>query len=92
MKATLAALAAAVSMAAAHAAEIHNGTGVVTSVDRNAGKVTLRHDPIPSLKWPGMTMGFSVKDRALLDNVAKDKKVQFEFVQEGRSYVITSIK
>lgn len=39
-----------------------------------------------------MTMAFAVKDKAMLDKVAKDKKVEFEFVQQGRQFVITSIK
>ena len=72
--------------------QIHKGTGVVTNVERNAGKVTLKHEPIESLNWPGMTMAFTVKDKALLYNLAKNKKVQFEFIQEGKQYVITSIK
>lgn len=72
--------------------QIHKGAGVVTNVERDAGKVTLKHEPIESLNWPGMTMAFTVKDKALLDNLAKDKKVQFEFIQEGKQYVITSIK
>jgi Cu(I)/Ag(I) efflux system periplasmic protein CusF len=72
--------------------QVHKGTGVVTKVDRAAGKVTLRHDPIKSLNWPGMNMAFAVKDKAMLDSLAKDKKVQFEFVQQGEQFVITSIK
>ena len=71
---------------------VHKGTGVVTSIDRAGGKVTLKHDPIKSLNWPAMTMAFGVKDRAMLDKLAKDKKVEFEFVQQGRQSVITSIK
>ena len=90
----LAALAAgAIPMAAAQMKhQVHKGTGVVTNVDRSAGKVTLKHDPIQSLNWPGMTMAFSVKDNALLDKLAKDKKIDFELVQDGRQYVITAIK
>ena len=72
--------------------QVHKGTGVVTNVDRVGGKVTLKHDPIKSLNWPTMTMAFSVKDKAMLDKVAKDKKVEFEFVQQGQQFVITSIK
>lgn len=72
--------------------DTHKGSGVVTAIDRSAGKVTLKHDPIASLNWPGMTMAFAVKDKALLDKLAKDKKVEFELVQQGRQYVITSIK
>jgi Cu(I)/Ag(I) efflux system protein CusF len=74
------------------AGEVHKGTGVVTNVNRAGGKVTLKHDPIKSLNWPTMTMAFAVKDKAMLDKLAKDKKVQFEFVQQGQQFVITSIK
>jgi Cu(I)/Ag(I) efflux system protein CusF len=72
--------------------QVHKGTGVVTNIDRADGKVTLKHEPIKSLNWPTMTMAFSVKDKAMLEKVAKDKKVKFEFVQEGQQFVITSIK
>jgi Cu(I)/Ag(I) efflux system protein CusF len=72
--------------------QTHKGTGVVTGIDRNAGKVTLKHDPIKSLNWPGMTMAFAVKDKAMLDKLAKDKKVEFELEQQGQQFVITSIK
>jgi len=71
---------------------VHKGTGVVISIDRAGDKVTLKHDPIRSLNWPGMTMAFGVKDKAMLDKLAKGKKVEFEFVQQGQQFVITSIK
>ena len=70
----------------------HQATGVVKKVDAKAGTVTLAHDPVKSLKWPAMTMPFTVKDKALLDKLQAGKKVQFEFVQQGKDYVITSIK
>ena len=72
--------------------QVHKGSGVVTNVDRAGGTVTLKHDPIKSLNWPTMTMAFGVRDKAMLDKVAKDKKVEFEFVQQGQQFVITSIK
>ena len=70
----------------------HKGTGVVTSVDRAAGKVTLKHEAIQTLNWPGMTMAFAVKDKSMLDKLAEGKKVEFELTQDGKEYVITSIK
>jgi Cu(I)/Ag(I) efflux system protein CusF len=70
----------------------HKGIGTVKKIDAAAGRVTLAHEPIPSLKWPAMTMGFAVKDKALLGRFAQDKKVEFEFVQQGRDYVVTSVK
>jgi len=37
-----------------------------------------------------MTMNFVVKDKALFDKLSSGKKTEFEFVQQGRDYVITS--
>jgi Cu(I)/Ag(I) efflux system protein CusF len=68
----------------------HKGVGTVKKVDPAAGKVTVAHGPIQSLKWPAMTMTFTVKDKALLGKFSPDKKVEFEFVQRGSDYVITS--
>jgi len=37
-------------------------------------------------------MTFTVKDKALLAKFSQDKKVEFEFEQQGSDYVITSAK
>ncbi len=70
----------------------HKGVGTVKKVDPAAGKVTIAHGPIPTMKWPAMNMTFTVKDKALLGKFSQDKKVEFEFVQQGSDYVITSAK
>ena len=70
----------------------HKATGVVKRVDRDKGAVTLAHDPVASLKWPAMTMSFLVKDKAMLDKLPEGRKVEFEFVQQGKDYVITGVK
>jgi Cu(I)/Ag(I) efflux system protein CusF len=71
---------------------VHKATGVITKVDSAAGKVTIKHGPVQSMKWPAMTMAFTVKDKALLEKLPKDKKVDFEFVQQGKDYVVTSVR
>ena len=71
---------------------VHKATGVVTKVDPARNKVTIKHGPVQSLNWPSMAMTFTVKDKAMLDKVAKDKKVDFEFREEGKDYVITDMK
>lgn len=40
------------------------------------------------MNWPAMTMGFNFKDKVLLDD---GKEVEFEFVQDDKDYVITSV-
>jgi Cu(I)/Ag(I) efflux system periplasmic protein CusF len=68
----------------------HKATGVATKVEKD--KVTIKHGPVPTINWPSMTMAFTVKDRELMDKLSKDKKVDFEFRQEGRDYVVISVK
>ena len=70
----------------------HKATGTVKTVDARAGTVTLDHAPVASLNWPAMTMSFQVKDKALMDTLGQGRKVEFEFEQRGKDYVITSAK
>jgi len=77
---------------AAKESATHKATGVVKRVDRDKSAVTLAHDPVASLKWPAMTMSFTVKDKAVLDKFPAGGKVEFEFVQQGKDYVITGVK
>lgn len=71
---------------------VHKATGVVRSVDPTKGMVTLAHGPVESLKWQAMTMGFSIRDKALLDTLSVGKNVDVEFVKEGSNYVITKAR
>lgn len=73
-------------------AKTYKASGVVKKVDAAKGSVMLAHGPVPELKWPAMTMGFTVKDKALLDKLAVNKKVDIEFVEQGKSYVVTAVK
>ncbi len=74
-------------------AQVHEGHGVVKKVDPAKGTVTLKHEAIKSLEWPGMTMDFPVKDKAVLSKLKPEQAVTFSLEQEkpGR-YVITQIK
>ena len=70
----------------------HQATAVVKDVDAANGKVTLAHEPVKSLKWPAMTMGFAVKDKMLFDKLTVGKKVKVELMQQGSEYVVTAVK
>lgn len=72
--------------------QTHQATGVVKGVNAAKGVVMLKHDPVKSLNWPGMTMEFAVRDKKLLEGLKPEQKVSFEFVQEKSASVITSIK
>ena len=77
---------------AAPASATHKAAGVVKSADRGKGSVLMAHGPVATLKWPAMTMSFLVKDKGLLDKLPAGAKVEFEFVLQGRDYVITGVK
>jgi Cu(I)/Ag(I) efflux system protein CusF len=70
----------------------HKAAATVKSTDANAGTVTLDHGPVPSMNWPSMSMTFKVKDKAMLDKLSAGKKVDVEFVQQGKDYVITAVR
>ena len=80
------------NMTADSQAAVHKATGVVKKADAAKSMVTLAHGAVPELKWPAMTMSFTVKDKALFDKLAVGKKVDFEFIEQGKSYVVTAVK
>lgn len=70
----------------------HVAKGTVKTVDSKAGTVTLDHEAVKSMNWPAMSMTFQVKDKSLMPKLAQGKKVEVEFEQRGKEYVITSAK
>lgn len=73
-------------------ARSHHGVGVVKKIDAAKGTVTIAHEPIPTMKWPKMTMAFVLKNKGLLEKLAPEQKVEFEFSKQGSQYVISSLK
>ena len=78
--------------AATGAQTTHQANATVKKVDPTSGIVTLAHEPIKSLNWPSMTMGFKVKDTSLFDKLVVGKQVQVEIVKEGKDYIVTAVK
>jgi len=71
----------------------YSAKGEVVAVDSALSKVKLKHEPVPELKWPGMTMFFNVADKSVLDTVKTGDQVEFEFVRtDGGGPLITKIK
>ena len=73
-------------------ARTHRATGTVKSIDAAKGTVMLDHEPVASMNWPRMTMGFKAKDKKALERLKPGQKIEFEFVQQGKDYVITKVK
>ena len=73
---------------------VHKGRGVVISVDPQGGRVELDHEPMPSLQWPAMSMGFAVADKSQLGALKPGDRVEFELrpnPDPQGSYVIERI-
>ena len=70
----------------------HHVVGVVKSVDAAKGTVTVDHEAVNTMSWPAMTMTFKAKDKKMLESLAPGKKVEFDFVQQGKDHIITSVK
>ncbi|MCW5649082.1 MAG: copper-binding protein [Ramlibacter sp.] len=64
----------------------------VRKIDKDNGKLTLRHGPIKNLDMPGMTMVFRVKDPALLDSLAVGDKIRFHAEQERGAITVTEVE
>lgn len=69
----------------------HRGQGTVNGMDAKTGKVNLSHGPIESLGWPAMTMGFAVRDAAMLEGIQPGMKVDFELEKSDGKYRVISI-
>jgi Cu(I)/Ag(I) efflux system protein CusF len=64
----------------------------VRKVDKDAGKITLKHGEIKNLDMPPMSMVFQVKDKALLDKVKAGDKVSFTADKINGQYTVLSIE
>jgi Cu(I)/Ag(I) efflux system protein CusF len=81
---------ATLSLAAAAAS--HLADGEVRKVDKDAGKVTLKHGELKDLDMPAMTMVFQVKDKAVLDKLQPGDKVKFKAINEAGKFTVTEIE
>lgn len=66
--------------------------GEVRKVDREQGKVTVKHRQIKNLDMPAMTMVFRVKDSVLLDKVKEGDRIKFAAEKIEGNYTITRIE
>ncbi len=71
-------------------APIH-GRGRVVALKPAAGKINLRHDPIPALGWPAMTMDFELGEGVSLEALKPGDPVRFTLRKGDTGIVITAI-
>lgn len=65
--------------------------GEVKKVDKETGRITLKHGPLENLGMPGMTMVFGVKDASALDALKVGDKIKFVAEKLDGRYVVTQL-
>lgn len=66
--------------------------GEVRKVDKEAGKLTIKHGAIKHMDMPGMTMVFTVRDKTALNTVKVGDKIFFKVMREDGKMIVTDIQ
>lgn len=66
--------------------------GEIRKVDKDAGKLTIRHEALTNLGMPAMTMVFRVADPAMLDAVEQGDKVEFRAEKVNGQFTVTKLE
>lgn len=85
-------LTAAIGLATAFTAMAQSTAGEVRRIDKDQGRITLKHGEIANLDMPPMQMVFRVKDRQVLDTLAVGDKVRFDADKVNGEYTVTRIE
>ena len=66
--------------------------GEVRKIDKAAGKVTIKHGPMPKFDMPPMTMVYRVKNRAMLDQLKTGDKIKFDADGVGGEFTVLRLE
>ena len=69
-----------------------NTEGVIRKIDKEQGKLTIKHGPIVNLDMPGMTMVFRVSDPKTLETLKEGDKVRFFADNVDGALTVTTIE
>ncbi len=70
----------------------HQAQGILEAVHADS-TVSITHEPITSLGWPGMTMDFTLSNSSLVNGIQPGGKITFEIVERTPGeWVITKLQ
>jgi Cu/Ag efflux protein CusF len=78
--------------APAASAAVYSAKGAITGVDKAEGTITLRHEAVPAVRWPAMTMNFRLEDPSIADGFKLGDAVRFDFRNDGPTPTIVHIE
>ena len=73
-------------------APISMSEGEVKKVNKDAGKITIKHGELKNLDMPPMTMVFLVQDPSMLDQVNPGDKINFVADKVEGKFTVTKIE
>lgn len=66
--------------------------GEVRKVNKDTGKLTIKHGELKNLGMPPMSMVFRVKDQAMLDQVKVGDKISFVADKVGGQFTVIKLE
>jgi Cu(I)/Ag(I) efflux system membrane fusion protein len=70
----------------------HQGQGILEAINSD-GTVSITHEAIKSLGWPGMTMDFALTNASLVAGILPGNKITFDLVErKPDEWVITKLQ
>ena len=78
--------------AAAAAASPALTDGEVRKVDQAAGRLTIKHGPMPKFDMPAMTMVYRVKDKAMLERLKTGDRIRFDVDGAGSEFTVLRLE
>jgi Cu(I)/Ag(I) efflux system membrane fusion protein len=71
------------------AVTVHHGQGKLEAINPD-GSLSITHQPITSLGWPGMTMDFELAAPAVAAGIPVGAAIRFDLVEQGRGHWVIS--
>jgi Cu(I)/Ag(I) efflux system protein CusF len=78
--------------AAVAASQTAMSDGEIKKIDKDAGKLTIKHGELKNLEMPAMTMVFRVQNPTMIDQVKPGDKIKFVAEKVAGSLTVTSLK
>ncbi len=66
--------------------------GEVRKVDKSAGKITIKHGPLPNLGMVAMTMVYRPQDPSVLDELQAGDRIRFRAERVNGALTVTEVE
>lgn len=66
--------------------------GEIRRINKETGKVTIKHGPLKNLNMPAMTMLFLIEPPTMIDQIKEGDKIKFVADKVGGEFVVKSLQ